>query len=97
MDLDFGGRDIFREGIVLNKRTVLAFLRGYRTQHGLMHAELVSQLPLFLRMAKLLPYARLVRTMDLPPHGGDPAWLQSLRLKFENWLDDYKASLENHS
>lgn len=66
------------------------------TQHGL-HAELVSQLPLFLRMAKLLTYARLVRTLDLPPYGGDPAWLQSLRLKFENWLDDYKASLENHS
>ena len=96
MDIAFALRDLFREGIDLNKRSFLAFIRGYRTQHGL-HAELVSQLPLFLRMAKLLTYARLVRTLDLPPHGGDPAWLQALRLKFENWLDDYKASLENHS
>jgi Ser/Thr protein kinase RdoA (MazF antagonist) len=96
MDIAFALRDLFREGIDLNHRSFLAFIRGYRTQHGL-YAELVSQLPLFLRMAKLLTYARLVRTLDLPPHGGDPAWLQSLRLKFENWLDDYKASLENHS
>lgn len=96
MDIAFALRDLFRDEIDLNKRSFLAFLRGYRTQHGL-HAELVSQLPLFLRMAKLLTYARLVRAMDLPPHGEDPAWLQSLRLKFENWLDDYKASLENHS
>ncbi len=96
MDIAFALRDLFRDGIDLNNRSFLAFLRGYRTQHGL-HAELMSQLPLFFRMAKLLTYARLVRTMDLPPHVGDPAWLQSLRLKLENWLDDYKASLENHS
>jgi len=96
MDIAFALRDLFREEIDLNKRSFLAFLRGYRTQHGL-HAELVSQLPLFLRMAKLLTYARLVRSLDLPPHVEDPAWLQSLRSKFENWLDDYKVSLENHS
>ncbi len=95
MDIAFALRDLFREGIDLNKRSFLAFIDGYRTQHGL-HPELVSQLPLFLRMAKLLTYARLVRSMDLPPWVGDPVWLHSLRLKFENWLDDYKASLENH-
>jgi Ser/Thr protein kinase RdoA (MazF antagonist) len=95
MDIAFALRDLFREEIDLNKRSFLAFLRGYRTQRGL-HAELVSQLPLFLRMAKLLTYARLVRSLDLPPHVEDPAWLHSLRLKFENWLDGYKMSLENH-
>lgn len=93
MDIAFALRDLFREGIDLHKRSFLAFMRGYRTQHEL-DAELVSQLPLFLRMAKLLTYARLVRSMDLSPHEGDPAWLHSLCLKFENWLDDYKASLE---
>jgi Ser/Thr protein kinase RdoA (MazF antagonist) len=80
----------FRKG----GKPFFAFVRGYRTQHGL-HAELVSQLPLFLRMARLLIYAQLVRSMDLPPHAEDPAWLQSLRLKLETWLDDYRASLEN--
>jgi Ser/Thr protein kinase RdoA (MazF antagonist) len=96
MDIAFALRDLFHEEIDLNNRSFLAFISGYRTQHGL-HAELVSQLPLFLRMAKLLTYARLVRTLDLPPLAGEPAWLQSLRLKLENWLDDYKAFLENHT
>ena len=96
MDIAFALRDLFREEIDLNTSAFLAFIRGYRTQHAL-HAELVSHLPLFLRMAKLLTYARLVRTLDLPPQAGDPAWLHSLRLKLENWLDDYKASLENHA
>lgn len=95
MDIAFALRDLFREGIDLNNRSFLAFIRGYRTQHEL-HAELMSQLPLLLRMAKLLTYAQLVRTLDLPPHVGEPAWLQSLRLKLENWLDNYKASIENH-
>jgi hypothetical protein len=35
--------------------------------------------------------------MDLPPHAGDPDWLQALRSKLENRLTDYRASLENHS
>jgi Ser/Thr protein kinase RdoA (MazF antagonist) len=95
MDIAFALRDLFRDGVDLNNRSFLAFLSGYRTQYGL-HADLVPQLPLFLRMAKLLTYARLVRAMDLPPHGEDPAWLHALRLKFGNWLDDYNASLENH-
>jgi Ser/Thr protein kinase RdoA (MazF antagonist) len=96
MDIAFALRDMFREEIDLNQKSFLAFISGYRSQHGL-PAELVSQLPLFLRMAKLLNYARLIRTLDLPPQAGEPAWLQSLRLKLENWLDDYKASLENHA
>jgi len=94
MDIAFALRDLFRTRIDLNSRSFLTFVRGYRGQHVL-DAELVSQLPLFLRMARLLTYARLVRAMDLPPCAEDPAWLQSLRLKFENWLDDYRASLES--
>jgi Ser/Thr protein kinase RdoA (MazF antagonist) len=77
MDIAFALRDLFRDGVDLNNQSFLAFLSGYRTQHGL-HDDLVSNLPLFLRMAKLLTYARLVRAMDLPPHGGKPAWLHTL-------------------
>lgn len=93
MDIAFALRDLFREEIDLNQRAFLAFICGYRSQHEL-HADLVSQVPLFLRMSKLLTYARLIRALDIPPQEGDPAWLQSLRFKFENWLDDYKASYE---
>ncbi|GAC1311342.1 MAG: phosphotransferase enzyme family protein [Ktedonobacteraceae bacterium] len=94
MDIAFALRDLFRYRIDLNHSSFLACVRGYRAQHGL-HAELVSQVPMFVRVARLLTYARLVRSMDLPPHAEDPAWLQSLRLKLETWLDDYRASLEN--
>lgn len=96
MDVAFALRDLFRDRIDLNNRLFLAFVHGYRA-HRALHDELVSQLPLFLRMARLLTYARLVRSMDLPPRADDPAWLQALRLKLENWLNDYKVSLENHS
>ncbi len=92
MDLAFALRDLFRYHVDLNNRSFLAFVRGYRAEHGL-DAELVSQLPLFLRMAKLFTYARLVRSMDLPLRAEDPAWLQALRAKLERWLDDYRASL----
>lgn len=94
MDIAFALRDLFRFRIDLNHRSFLAFVHGYRTQHGL-PAELVSQLPLFLRMAGLLTYARIVRSVDFPLRIDEPARLQSLRLKLEMWLDDYRASLEN--
>lgn len=92
MDIAFALRDLFRYHVDLNSRSFLAFVRGYRTEHGL-HDELMSQLPLFLRMAKLLIYAGIVRSIDLPPRTEDPAWLQSLRVKLENWVDNYRASL----
>ena len=96
MDIAFALRDLFRKEIDLNKSAFLAFIRGYRTQHEL-PAELVAHVLLFLRMARLLTYARLVRTLDLPPQADDPAWLHSLRLKLEAWLENYKTSLANHS
>jgi len=92
MDIAFALRDLFRYHVDLNSRSFLAFVRGYETENRL-HAELVSQMPLFLSMAKLLTYARLVRSMDLLPRTEDPAWLQALRVKLERWLDDYQASL----
>jgi len=92
MDIAFALRDLFQEGIDLNNRSFLAFLHGYRTQHEL-NAELVSQLSLFLRMAKLLTYARLVHSMNIPLDTSEPDWLPSLLLRWEKWLDDYKASL----
>ena len=96
MDIAFALRDLFRDRIDLNNRSFLAFVRGYRTQHELQN-ELVSQLPLCLRTARLLTYARLVRSLDLPPHAEDPDWLQALRLKLENRQNDCKTSLANHS
>ena len=96
MDIAFALRDLFPENVDLNNASFLAFVRGYRTQHAL-QTELVSWLPLFLRLAKLLTYARLVRSLDVPSSAGEPDWLPSVRLNFENWLKNYEASLEKHS
>jgi Ser/Thr protein kinase RdoA (MazF antagonist) len=96
MDVALALRDLFPDHVDLNNRSFLDFVRGYRTQRTL-DDDLLAQLPLFLRTARLLGHARLVRCMDLPPHAGDPDWLQALRSKLENRLTDYRASLENHS
>jgi Ser/Thr protein kinase RdoA (MazF antagonist) len=96
MDVVLALRDLFPDRVDLNNGSFLDFVRGYRTQRTL-GDELLAQLPLFLRTARLLGHARLVRCMDLSPYAGDPAWLQALRSKFENRLTDYRASLENHS
>ena len=92
MDIAFALRDLFRPHVDLNDGSLLAFARGYQTEHVL-PAEIVSQLPLFLRMAKLFTCTRIVRSMDLLPRIDDPAWLQSLRVKLEKWVDNYRASL----
>jgi Ser/Thr protein kinase RdoA (MazF antagonist) len=96
MDVALALRDLFPDRVDLNNSSFLDFVRGYRTQRPLAD-DLVAELPLFLRTARLLGHARLVRSMDLPPHAGDPAWLQALRSKFERLLTDYRASLENQS
>ena len=93
-DIAWALRDLFGDSIDLNKRSFRAFVRGYSEQYPL-DEELLDHLPLFLRMAKLLTYARLVRAMDLPDHSEEPAWLGSLRMKLKNWMNVYKASLEN--
>ena len=93
-DIAWALRDLFGDGIDLNKISFRAFVRGYSEQYPL-DKELLDHLPLFLRMAKLLTYARLVRAMDLPHHSEEPAWLGSLRMKVKNWMNAYKASLEN--
>lgn len=95
MDIAFALRDLFRSEIDLNNGSFLAFIHGYRRHHEL-HDELIFQMPLFLKMAKLLTYARLVRTIDIPPSAGYQAWLQSLHLKLTNRLESYKVTLENH-
>lgn len=93
-DIAWALRDLFSDRIDLSTHSFRAFVRGYSQQYPLAD-ELLSHLPLFVRMAKLLTYARLVRAMDLPEHPEEPAWLGSLRLKLKNWMDGYKASLEN--
>jgi len=95
-DIAWALRDLFSDSIDLSTRSFRAFVRGYCQQYPL-EDDLLAHLPLFVRMAKLLTYARLVRTMDLPAHLADPVWLGALPVKVKNWINTYKASLEKRT
>jgi Ser/Thr protein kinase RdoA (MazF antagonist) len=71
---------------------VHAFVRGYRAHHRL-DDDLFAALPLFSRLSRLLVYARLVRSLDLPDRPDQPEWLRGLRRKFEAITAAYATSL----
>jgi Ser/Thr protein kinase RdoA (MazF antagonist) len=91
-DIAFALRDLFETGVDLSNPSFRAFIRGY-SKHYALDEELISHLPMFLRLAKLITYAKLVRAMDLANDQDYPEAYMSLRLKLENWIDNYKASL----
>jgi Ser/Thr protein kinase RdoA (MazF antagonist) len=91
-DIAYALRDLFDTGATLDHPSFQAFVRGYRGQHRL-DDDLLAQIPLFLRLSKLLQYARLVRSLDLPAAPDQPAWLAALRFKFEQRVAAHRALL----
>ncbi len=91
-DVAFALRDLFETGVDLSHPSFLAFVRGY-CEHSSLDEELISQLPAWMRLANLIQYAKLVRAMDLEQDQDYPEWCASLRLKLENKMQNYKASL----
>jgi Ser/Thr protein kinase RdoA (MazF antagonist) len=73
-DVAFALRDLFADGVDLSHRSFRAFMGGYRAWRPL-DDDMLSLIPLFLRLANLLGYARLVRALDLPRQPDHPAWL----------------------
>jgi len=55
---------------------------------------MLSQVPLFGRLANLLNYARIARAIDVAGDDTYPEWLTSLRRKLETRIAAYEASLE---
>jgi Ser/Thr protein kinase RdoA (MazF antagonist) len=91
-DISFALRDLFDRGADLTHPSIEAFVRGYRGNFPL-DGELHAALPLFSRLSRLLVYATLVRSLDLPEQSDQPEWLRKLRTKFEAKLFAYAASL----
>ncbi len=91
-DVAFALRDLFDAGAGLADARVRGFVRGYR-EHGRLDDEMLSQVPTFLRLAGLLEYARIARSLDLPVVEGHPEWLQGLRQKLEGRMAAYETSL----
>lgn len=93
-DIAFALRDLFATGVDLDHPSFRAFIRGYGKHYG-MDEELVAHLSTWMRVVNLIMYAKLIRTMDLAHEQDRPEWCSSLLLRLENWIQNYKATLQN--
>ena len=91
-DIAFALRDLFETSADLSHPSFRAFIRGY-SEHASLDEELLSHLPIFMRLVNLIQYTKLVRAMDLAHDQDYPEWCTSLQLKLENRIQNYKASL----
>jgi Ser/Thr protein kinase RdoA (MazF antagonist) len=88
-DIAFALRDHFDAGADLLDPGVRAFLGGYAA-----HAPLADeQIPLFLRLGRLIQCARIARALDVTKAPGQPDWLNGLIDKLEDRMDGYSMTL----
>jgi Ser/Thr protein kinase RdoA (MazF antagonist) len=92
-DIAFALRDLFKQGHALHHTEFRHFLEGY-SGHCTIDEAMLPTIPIFSRLANLLAYARIARSLDLPP-GHYPTWLQELQQRFQHWMAAYRASLED--
>jgi Ser/Thr protein kinase RdoA (MazF antagonist) len=91
-DVAFALRDLFETGVDLSHPSLHAFIQGY-SKHNSLDEELISHLPIWMRLVNLITYAKLVRAMDLVQDHDYPEWCTSLLLKLESKRQSYKVSL----
>lgn len=92
-DIAFALRDLFDHGARVEDERVQTFLIGYAGYHSCDGAMLAA-LPLFSRLARLLSYARIMRSLDLPEDAGAPAWVTDLQTRLQHMADAYRAALD---
>ena len=68
-------------------------MAGY-SQYVALPPDATEQLQIFSRLARLLQYAKIARTLDLDPELGHPDWLTVLIDKLRARLQAYPSSLE---
>lgn len=91
-DIALALRDLFEDGVDLRNPSLLAFIHGY-AQHDSIDEDVIAQLPIWLRLANLIIYAKLMRAMDLDAGKNYPEDFISLQRKLRRWVDNYSASL----
>lgn len=92
-DIAFALGDLFAEGADMGDDRFRAFVAGYVAHHPLDN-ESLSHIPLFLRLADLLDYARLVRAADLAVGPDYPEWLGALDRKLSDRMRAYRTFIE---
>jgi len=93
-DIAFAPHDLFEEGFKGRRSRFVAFLCGYSMHHPL--DPNYARIPLFLRMAKLTMYARIVWALDFA-EGSRPESMVRLEQRFEEWVTTYTGSLPTTS
>jgi Ser/Thr protein kinase RdoA (MazF antagonist) len=92
-DIAFALRDLFVDSADLGNGSFREFIQGYSAICPLDEAA-IAQVPLFLRLSKLIQYVRLARSLDLAEDGTYPDWLEALQGKLRSRMADYRLSLE---
>jgi Ser/Thr protein kinase RdoA (MazF antagonist) len=91
-DIAFALEDVFEHGFDAKDESFAEFVRGYETERPI-PAWAVAALPTFLRLAGLLRYARIRRSLDVPRSAAHPAWLTALQERLDRRLNAYEASI----
>ncbi len=93
-DIALALRDRFDTGASVDDAGVHAFLYGY-AQNFTLPPDASEQLPVFSRLARLLQYTKIARTLDLDPEPDHPTWLTGLIDKLRARMQAYQTSLES--
>jgi Ser/Thr protein kinase RdoA (MazF antagonist) len=91
-DIAFALRDLFDAGADLHAPGGRAFLRGYAA-HTPLADEQIAQIPLFLRLGRLIQFARITRALDITKDSRQPDWLSGLIDKLEDRMDAYSMAI----
>jgi Ser/Thr protein kinase RdoA (MazF antagonist) len=68
---------------------IQAFLRGYQSVCPL-DGETMNQLPKFRRFANLYSFAKILRSIEEQTTENPPEWYVNLRLRFFEYMDEYR-------
>ena len=91
-DIAFALRDHFDAGGDLHATGMRAFLGGYAA-HTPLADEQIAQIPLFLRLVRLIQFARIIRALNITKDSGQPDWLSGLIDKLKDRMDAYRMVL----
>src|SRR5687768_5846330 len=91
-DIAFALRDHFDAGGDLHATGVRAFLGGYAA-HTSLADEQIAQIPLFLRLVRMIQFARIIRALNITKDSGQPDWLSGLIDKLKDRMDAYRMAV----
>lgn len=67
---------------------------AFEALHGTQRdVALLADLPMFLRMHRLVTCAKLVRALDIADFKGMPAWMERLNDRLAGWVTSYRSAL----